>query len=179
MEENPITKLVEQQDWLKPLGERSDALINSALESVGEAGETAKDVLVNSRVFGHTKHPTITDVPLGSWTVTLVSDVLEMAGQEPCAKSADVSLGVGLGASLLASLGGLADLSTTREQKDRRLGMMHGIFHGVTVVLYGSSLAARQAHKRRLGRILGFAGYGSLLAASYLANELAERRLVH
>lgn len=176
MEENPVTKLVEQQEWLKPLGEKSDALVRGAVESVGEAGEAAKDVLVNSRLLGHKRHPTITDVPLGSWTVTLVSDVLEMSGQEPCAVAGDISVGVGLVASLAASLGGLADLSETHPQEERRLGMMHGIFHGVTILLYGGSLAARRSQKRGLGRALGFAGYATLLTASYLANELVERR---
>ncbi len=176
MEDNPVVNFVEQQDWLKPLGEKSDALVNSALDSAGEVGERAKDALVNSRLLGHKKHPTITDIPLGSWTVTLIADAVEMAGREQCASPADVSLSVGLGASLLASLGGLADLSETHDQKDRRLGMMHGIFHGVTVLLYGGSLWARSAKKRGIGRALAFAGYGTLLAASYLANELAERR---
>ena len=82
----------------------------------------------------------------------------------------------GTGASLLASLGGLADLSETHGREERRLGMMHGIWHGVTMLLYGGSLAARRAEKRALGRALSFAGYGTLLAASYLANELVERR---
>jgi hypothetical protein len=54
--------------------------------------------------------------------------------------------------------------------------MMHGIFHGVTTLLYGGSLAARRTEKRALGRVLGFAGFGTLVVASYLANELAERR---
>ena len=176
MEEKPITNFVEQQDWLQPMGEKSDALVNSAVDSLGELGDKAKNVLVNSRVLGHTKHPTITDVPLGSWTVTLISDVMEMAGHQPSAAAADISLGVGLAASVMASLGGLVDLSTTHERKDRRLGMMHGIFHGVTMMLYGTSLAARRTQKRGWGRALGFAAYGSLLTASYLASELAERR---
>ncbi len=176
MEENKIVKLVEDQDWLKPVGEKSDELINNAVNAAGEVGETARDVVVNSRLLGHTKHPTITDVPLGSWTVTLVSDVLEIAGEDSCSTSADVSLGVGLAASLLASVGGLADLSQTQGQADRRVGMMHGIFHGVTMLLYGGSLWARKTEQRNLGRALSFAGYGTLLVASYLGNELAERR---
>ncbi len=178
MEDNPVIKMVEEQRWLTALGEKSDALVKGALDSVGDAGEAASDVLVNSRLLGHKKHPTITDVPFGSWTVTLVSDVLEMAGHEPCANAADTSISVGLGASLLASLGGLADLSKTHEPGDRRLGMMHGILHGVTILLYGTSLACRRAENRALARALSFAGYGTLLVSSYLANELAQRQTI-
>lgn len=173
MSENPVVKLVEQQKWLDSVSEKSDTVVDRALDSAGDA---TRDILVNSRLLGHTKHPTITDVPLGSWTVTLVSDVLEMAGQEPCAVGSDVSLTVGLVASLAASLGGLADLSETSQQTDRKLGTMHGIFHGITMLLYAGSLAARRAKRRTLGRTLSFTGYASLLSASYLANELAERR---
>lgn len=176
MDEKDFVKLVEEQDWLKQVGQKSDELINNAVSAAGEAGETARDIAVNSRLLGHTKHPTITDVPLGSWTVTLISDVLDIAGQDSCATSADVSLGVGLAASLLASVGGLADLSQTTRQADRRVGMMHGIFHGVTMLLYGGSFWARRAEHRNLGRALSFAGYGTLLVASYLGNELTERR---
>lgn len=174
MNDNPVTKLVEQQSWLKPIAEKSDDLVEGV---VGSAGSVTRDLLVNSRLFGHKKHPTITDVPLGSWTVTLVSDTLEMAGQEPCAVGSDVSLGVGLGASFLAALGGLADLSETHEEDDRQLGMMHGILHGATMLLYGGSFFARRTNNRGWGRFLSFTGYATLLGAAYLANELAERRL--
>ncbi len=175
MEDNPVIKLVEQQNWLTPVGEKSDAALEGALGS-GGAAEAAKDVLVNSRLLGHKKHPTITDVPLGSWTVTLVSDVLETAGNKPCAAAGDVSITVGLVASGLAALGGLADLSRTSGQSDRRVGMMHGILHGVTMLLYSASLLSRRRENRMLGRAFSVAGYGTLLAASYLANELAERQ---
>ncbi len=169
-------KMVEQQDWLKPLGKKSDEFVNGALHSVGDAGDAAKDVLVNSRVLGHKKHPTITDVPLGSWTVTLVSDVMEMAGKQTSATAADVSLSVGLVASLMASLGGLADLSETHDEHERRIGMMHGILHGATMLLYGGSLTARRMRRRGLAQALSLTGYGTLLAASYLASNLVERR---
>ena len=176
MEENPVIRHVEQQDWLTPIGEKSDALLAGALSSATDTGEAVKDALVNSRLLGHKKHPTITDVPLGSWTVTLVSDVLETAGSDSCQAAGDVSIGVGLAASTLAALGGLADLSRTTRQGDRRIGMMHGMLHGVTMLLYGASLVSRRAKNRMLGRALSVAGYGTLLAASYLANELAERQ---
>jgi uncharacterized membrane protein len=176
MRENPIRKYARSQGWFRPLGERSDALVNSAINSVGEAGEATKDILINSRLLGHTRHPAITDIPFGSWTVTLVSDVLEATGRESCSTAADISLGVGLTASLIASAGGLADLSETQGQTDRNLGIMHGLLHGVTTVLYGGSLIARRCNNRTLGRSLAFVGFGTLSAASYLASELANRR---
>ena len=176
MKKNPVVEMVAQQEWLKPLGEKSDALVKGALDSVGPAADAVKDSLVNSRVLGHTKHPTITDVPLGSWTVTLISDVLETTGRQGCATAADISLAVGFGASLVAAVGGLADLSETHGQDERRLGMMHGILHGVTMLLFGGSLMARRSDRRVLGRALSFSGYSTLLISSYLANELAERR---
>ena len=146
------------------------------LQAMGDAGAVTKDVLVNSRLLGHKRHPTITDVPFGSWTVTLVSDALEEAGIVQPSSAAEVSLAVGLGASLMAAAGGLADLSDTHDQSDRELGMMHGIFHGLAILLYGGSLVARRSANRRLGRWLGFAGYGTLISATYLAGKLAERR---
>ena len=144
--------------------------------SESSTSDTAKDVLVNSRLLGHTRHPTITDIPLGSWTVTLMLDLMELMGQKQDPTAADVSLSVGLGASLLASAGGLADLSQTYSERDRRLGATHGILHGLTMVLYGGSLAARRYKQSNVGRMLAFAGYGTLLAAAYLGGALAEKR---
>lgn len=175
-ENNSVVNLVERQEWLEPLGHKSDALVKSALASAGDAGEATKDALVNNRLLGHKRHPTITDVPFGSWTVTLVSDVLEASGKERFAVGADTALGVGLAASLIASAGGLADLSETKDRADRRLGMMHGIFQGFATLLYGSSFVARRRNNRSLGRKLSYAGYGTLIAATYLAAELAKRR---
>ena len=173
MSEDRVVDFVQRQDWLKPLGEKSDALVESALQTGGEA----KDVLVNSRLLGHKRHPTVTDIPFGSWTVTLVSDVLAAAGAKRTEQAADTSIIVGLVASSIAAAGGLVDLSETAGDADRRLGMMHGILQGATMVLYGGSFAARRSKRQGLGRLLAFAGYGTLIAASYLANKLTEQRL--
>ncbi len=176
MGKDPVIKFVSNQEWLEPLGEKSDAMLNGALQSVGEVGDAARDALVNSRLLGHTRHPTITDVPFGSWTVTLVSDILEVNGKEQFVPAADASLTLGLVASTVASIGGLADLAETYDPTERRLGTMHGLAQGVTLLLYGGSMAARHASNRKLGRVLSFLGYGTLIAASYFANELKERR---
>jgi hypothetical protein len=138
--------------------------------------EATKDTLVNNRLLGHTRHPTITDVPLGSWTVTLLADILEAAGQKRFALTGDTSLAVGLTASLLASAGGLADLSETRDPTDHRLGALHGIFQGLATLLYGGSFIARRGGNRLLGRAFSVSGYGTFITAAYLAAELAKRR---
>ena len=173
MSEDPLVDFVQQQDWLNPLADKSDQLVESAFDSTSER---TKDVLVESRLLGHKHHPTVSDVPFGSWTVTLVSDVLEIAGAKVGDGAADTSIVVGLVASLVAAVGGLVDLSRTDLAEDRRLGTMHGILHGATVLLYGGSLAARRCERRGLGRTLSFAGYGTLIVASYLAGKLTESR---
>lgn len=176
MSETPIVKLVQEQEWLNPLGQKSDELVATALKAAGDAGAATRDVLINSRILGHKRHPTITDVPFGAWSVTLVADVLELSGNGQFSRSGDLSLLIGLAASGLAATGGLADLSETRGNIDRKLGMMHGIFHGVTMLLYGGSWLTRKSGKRSAGRVLSLAGYAGLLAAASLANQLAERR---
>jgi uncharacterized membrane protein len=138
--------------------------------------DSTKDTLVNNRFLGHTRHPTITDVPFGSWTVTLLSDILEASGKQQFALTADTSLGVGLTASLLASAGGLADLSETEDPTDHRLGAMHGILQGLTTLLYGGSFIARRSGSRLLGRVFSVSAYGTLITAAYLAAELVKRR---
>lgn len=138
--------------------------------------DATKDALVNNRFLGHTRHPTITDVPFGSWTVTLLADILEAAGQEKFALPGDTALAVGLSTALLASPGGLADLSETEDPINHRLGAMHGILQGVTTLLYGGSFIARRSRNRLLGRVFSVSAYGTLITAAYLAAELAKRR---
>ncbi len=171
MSENPILALVEKQEWLQPIQDKGEELVKGAYGATGAGGQVVKDAL-NGVWLGHPLHPAITDVPVGSWTVALALDLLEIRGDSQYTAGADAAVAVGLLASVPAALSGLTDWSDTHG-KPQRVGAMHGLLNIGAAALYLGSYASRKAEKRGLGRWLGFAGYGLVLASAYLGGELS------
>ena len=171
MSENPVLTFVESQEWLQPIQDKGQELVKGAYEAAGPAGQAVKNAL-NGVWLGHPLHPAITDVPVGSWTVAVALDVLEMRGDDQYAAGADAAVALGLLSSVPAALSGLTDWSDTYN-KPQRVGALHGLLNIGAAALYAGSYAARKAKNRGLGRWLGFAGYGLVLASAYLGGELS------
>jgi len=171
MSENPILALVEKQEWLQPIQDKGGELVRGAYGAAGSRGQAVKDAL-NGVWLGHPLHPAITDVPVGSWTVALALDLLEIRGDSRYTGGADAAVAVGLLASVPSALSGLTDWSDTHG-KPQRVGAMHGLLNIGAAALYAGSYAARKGEKRGLGRWLGFAGYSLVLASAYLGGELS------
>lgn len=171
MSENPILKVIEEQEWLEPVEKTGSELILNAYEAAGEAGQTVKNAL-HGVGLGHPLHPAITDVPVGSWTTAAVLDVLEMTCGDQYQAGADAAVMIGLVSAVPAALSGMTDWTATHG-KTQRFGAMHGILNMGAAALYASSYAARKADNRGLGRWLGFAGFALVLASSWLGGELS------
>src|SRR3982750_1985061 len=176
MSENPIVAFVEGQDWLQPIQEKGEELVKGTYEAAGPGGQAVKNAL-HGVWLGHPLYPAITDVPVGSWTTAVALDVLEMRGDDRYAAGADAAVGLGLLAAVPAALSGLTDWSETHG-KPQRVGALHGILNMGAAALYAASYASRKADKRGLGRWLGFAGFGLVLASAYLGGELSYRQRI-
>ena len=171
MSENPILVAVEKQDWLQPIQDTGQDLVEKAFEAAGQNGPVLKDAL-HGTWLGHPLHPAITDVPVGSWTVALVLDLLEVRGSTEYQAGADAAVVIGLVSSVPAALSGLTDWSSTRG-KPLRVGALHGVLNLSAAALYARSYAARKSDNRATGRWLSFVGYGLLMASAYLGGELS------
>lgn len=171
MSENPILRLIDQQQWLQPLQDKGPELVKDAFSSAGPAGQAAKNAL-HGVWLGHPLHPAITDIPVGSWTVAATLDLLEMRGDLEYKAGADFAVLVGILGAVPAALSGITDWSDTHG-KPQRVGALHGILNVGAAALYAGSYAARKSDQRGLGRFLGFLGYGLVLASSYLGGELS------
>lgn len=171
MSENAILELVEKQEWLQPVQDKGQELILDAFAAAGPAGQVAKNTL-HGVWLGHPLHPAISDIPVGSWTVASTLDLLELRGNSEYQAGADAAVLLGLVASVPVALAGMTDWSATHG-KPQRVGAMHGILNVSAAALYAGSYAARKSSKRGLGRWLGFAGYGLVLASAYLGGELS------
>lgn len=171
MSENPVLSLIDQQEWLQPLQDKGSQLIHNGFNAAGPAGQTAKDAL-HGVWLGHPLHASITDVPVGSWTVAAALDLLEIRGDSNYQAGADAAVLLGLIGAVPAALSGMTDWSDTHGSP-QRVGVVHGMLNAGAAVLYAGSYAARKGDRRGLGKWLGFLGYSFVLASAYLGGELS------
>ncbi len=176
MSEDPILSFVERQDWLAPIQETGQALVNKAYDSAGETGQAVKNAL-HGVWLGHPVHSAITDVPVGSWTTAAVLDLLEAGGQKKYAAGADAAVAVGLVGAVGSAVTGLTDWSDT-DGKAQRVGALHGLLNITAAALYTGSYIARKNRSRALGRALGFVGFGIVLASAYLGGAISYRQRI-
>jgi nitrite reductase/ring-hydroxylating ferredoxin subunit/uncharacterized membrane protein len=119
---------------------------------------------LHGRWVGHALHPVVSDLPIGFWTSSVVTDLL---GFDAAAGALSAA---GSGAAVLTAASGLADWRDTYG-RDRRLGALHGLLNTVGLGLQlGSLLARRRRHPA--ARRLGIAGWLVSMGAAYLGGEL-------
>jgi nitrite reductase/ring-hydroxylating ferredoxin subunit/uncharacterized membrane protein len=168
-----LDSAIEAQDWIDRIATPLQDIYFNALKP-GPVGTLLRNVL-NGSFLGHPLHSAVTDVPIGSWTATLVLDLISARRRDrKLDEAADITLRLGLAGSSASAITGFADWSYIRSPL-RRLGFVHALTNFTVATLYISSLLARRAGNRRLGRGLSYAGYGLLMAGAFLGGELAYR----
>lgn len=133
--------------------------------------------LLHGTWLGHPLHPVITDVPIGSWLITALFDIIWLASPASvvwAARGAEIIVGVGILAALGAAATGLADWSDTYGA-ERRVGFNHAIFNLSALVLYIVSFVLRLTQPSGNsvpGAIIGFIGLASVIYAAYLGGDM-------
>src|SRR5690242_7377455 len=135
-----------------------------------------KDTL-SGTPLGHALHPWLTDFPIGTWTSSLLLDVL--GGGESRAASRRL-VGMGIVASLPTAVSGLNDWADTTPASDgvRRIGAVHAVANVAALGLYTASYAARRRDEHGRGIALGLAGAGALAVGGHLGGHLSYSRAV-
>jgi len=128
--------------------------------------------LVSGTWLGHSLHPLLTDVPIGTWTSALLLDLL---GGESSEEASDLLLGIGLAAAAPTVVSGWSEWadSTVGNRPVSRVGIVHALSNATAVTLYAGSLLARRRGARRAGKLLGLAGAGALGVGGYLGGHLS------
>jgi nitrite reductase/ring-hydroxylating ferredoxin subunit/uncharacterized membrane protein len=166
-----LVRLAEEQTWLDTLAKPFQHWVLQLFGQPGEAQRKIKDAL-NGTWLGHAFHPALTDVPLGSWSGTMLLDLLWLARKDNgVARSADTTLGLGVFGALGAALTGIADWSDLYDT-DLRVGFLHGLLNGGVTLTYLASWLLRRTGRRRAGIALSTAGYLTALFSAYLGGEL-------
>ncbi|WP_459270265.1 DUF2231 domain-containing protein [Arthrobacter sp. MDT1-65] len=123
-------------------------------------------------VLGHSIHPLLTDVTLGSW---LSASVLDLGGGPQARRSATILVGAGLAAAVPTALAGAADWAGMTGP-ERRIGAVHALGTDIAVFLFAGSLAARVRNRPTLGVALGLAGNAIVSGSGFLGGHLALNR---
>jgi nitrite reductase/ring-hydroxylating ferredoxin subunit/uncharacterized membrane protein len=131
--------------------------------------------LLSGTYVGHPLHPVLTDVPIGAFGM---STLLDMVGGPSAERAADLLVGAGVLAAVPTAASGLNDWSDTYGA-DTRVGLVHATINTAALGLYAASLGERARGHRGRGKALGLAGFGVLLAGSYLGGHLTFARGVN
>jgi nitrite reductase/ring-hydroxylating ferredoxin subunit/uncharacterized membrane protein len=163
--------VIEDQTWLEAPSETIAGAVSKVLTRPS-GGPTRLDDFLNGVWLGHPLHPMLTDIPIGSWTVALALDGLEMiTGRPDFSTGADTALGVGILGAVASAITGAAQWQYT-VGRQRRLGLSHALLNVVALGLYGASLAYRLNGKRSAGRVTALVGYGIVLVSGYIGGDL-------
>jgi len=168
----PIEALVEQAEGLEALdgtGKRVGGLVRGA---IGPGG--LKDLLSGSKL-GHSVHPALTDLVIGTWTSATVLDLIGGRASEPAARRL---IAVGIAAYPPTALTGVSDWADTEigDPGVRRVGLVHAATNAVALSLYAGSLLARRSGALGRGKLMALAGAGVAAAGGYLGGHLSYRQ---
>src|SRR6476469_1107530 len=113
-----------------------DKVLDPVRGVVQKVPKPVKDLL-HGTWLGHTLHPVLVQVPVGSWISAGVLDLVP-----PLRPAATVLIGTGVTAAVPAAMSGAADWSD-QDAGVRRLGALHAVMNSAALALYIGSLAAR------------------------------------
>jgi uncharacterized membrane protein len=102
--------------------------------------------------YGHPFHPVLVTIPIGTWTASLVFDLIGLGADDPrpFAVGAFWLLVIGLVGAVLAAVLGLLDFSTIPGgTKAHRTALTHLALNSVALLLFLVDVLVRNAHGQR------------------------------
>lgn len=160
-----LSRLSQTSPWLD---KAAGTLKTISTPIVGpDAPKPLKDVLYGVWL-GHPLHPSMTDIPVGSWTMTAVFD---LAGQE---RAADTALKIGVLGALGSAVTGIAQWYDLQEEEEpRRLGALHASLNTAALGLYLASWRMRANGDREAGVATALAGYAIAGTSAWIGGHLS------
>jgi hypothetical protein len=161
--------------WTARLEEATelDAAVHAiapTIESVFGTGERA--AILRGDWLGHTLHPLLTDLVLGSWTS---ANILDVCGGPESAAAAQRLIGVGLLAVGPTAWTGWAEWSAAGP-RDKRVGLVHAASNALGISLFAASWMARRGGRHRSGVRAALVGSAILAFGGYLGSHMALAR---
>jgi uncharacterized membrane protein len=122
--------------------------------------------------LGHALHPIMTDIPIGTWTSSVL---LDWTGGKASRSAADRLLLTGVLAAGVTIASGWSDWADAEQRNDaaRRSGLVHAGANATATALMTSSWVARKRGARGRGRLLSLAGSAALGVGGWLGGHLS------
>ena len=155
--------------------------LGKALSRSKQIGGKPVEALANTlhgRPLGHPLHPLAVAIPIGTWSLAFVLDVLAAVGvlrDRQAPRAADLALKAGSAGAVLAIATGLADWQHLNG-RDRRTGLVHGSINTASLALNVASVVLRARGRLSAGRWVSGAAFVFSGASSYLGAHLIYRR---
>ncbi len=157
----------------------SDSLQNGVKPLVGSTLRPPRRLksLLSGTWLRHPLHPLLTDVPIGAWLLTAILDIVWLISPTAnawAARGAQVTVIIGLLASLAAFYTGISDWSDTYGS-ERTVGLLHGSLNTLAILLYLLSTILRFGSgpgDTTPAAIAGFLGFIVVSVAAYYGGEM-------
>ena len=169
MTTSPLNDLAARLEAADALDRPADAIGRTVRGAIPEG--SVKDAL-SGAWLGHALHPIVTDVPIGTWTSSIL---LDWIGGRDARKSADRLLLTGIlaaGATVATGWSDWAD-AEARDPRVRRSGLVHAGANATATALMVSSYVARRRGARGRGKLLSLAGSAALACGGWLGGHLS------
>ena len=171
---DPLARLAEQQNWIAPSAEAAvQKAVRDSFDVFGNKADGVRSFLHGDWLH-EPLHVVMTDVPVGSWTATVLFDGIgAVFGTRTMDAAADATNLLGLAGAMGAAVLGLNDWAEIKEEAPRRIGAVHGLLNVGATVLFGwSALARRRYSTRAKARALAAAGYVLVSLSAHLGGNL-------
>jgi nitrite reductase/ring-hydroxylating ferredoxin subunit/uncharacterized membrane protein len=162
-------RIVDAMPFLDNVSEAVQPKVQRAVEA---GGKTVLNVL-DGTPLELPLHPALTDVPLGSWSATLIFDGLDVVtGRTAMRNTADATLALGIAGGMAAAVTGFSDWRYV-SGGSRRMGMAHALLNSAGLALAMISLILRATGRRNAGRLAFLAGFSLTGTSAHLGGELS------
>jgi uncharacterized membrane protein len=132
--------------------------------------------------YGHPFHAIVVTIPIGTWTASIIFDIVGFFADDPgaFARGALWLVGIGIVGALAAAALGLMDLGTLAAgSKARRIALTHMSINLTAVVLFVISFLIRvnagYTQVSVAGFVVSLIGYALVGVSGFLGGELAYR----
>src|ERR1700694_4651425 len=148
-----VNRFIDRQRWLEPVADLLQKVVAGSYKILGKPGRTLK-TFMHGTWLGHPLHPVLTDIPIGAWTIAVIFDLAYLIERSHgWVSAADVTIFIGLLCAVGAAVAGSTDWSDTVD-RERRVGIAHGLLNTLVVVLYLVSFILRVSGGRGVPALL-------------------------